>query len=365
MGRTILAALVVLAISACSTGGSPSAGGSASAEPSASPDPSTDPSASPVPTSAVPPGEHPATGLAFVQFPGGSDDPASQIFVVQSDGSLLQVTGQAGGSIGASRPMWSPDRTQIAFGPPKVGFPGVTGQVSVVNADGTGERVMSEGENPRWSPDGTRLLVSEVDDVTSEPRSMWIVDVATGELTDLGQGFNPAWLPDGQRISFRRMVETSDGSFADAIYLTTLASGETEEFGTESESDVFWAPDGSSVLIHHDGSLTLAEPDGSGSEPLVSGFEPAWSPDSTRIVFAYDFDENATPILALVDLDGQTLWSGPLGTSATWSPDGTRIAVEIPFPQPMVQVLDASTGDTLWEMEGSSDPNWSSPVLAP
>ena len=361
MGRILLAALVVLALAGCGTGDtpSPSASSSATAEPSASADPTTEPSATPAPTSAVPPDEHPATGLAIVQFPGGSDDPASHVFVVESDGTLVQVTGRSGLSIGASRPNWSPDRSQIAFGPPKIGFAGVTGQVSVVNADGSGETVLSEGENPRWSPDGTRLLVSEVDDVTSEPRSIWIVDAANGELTDLGQGFNPQWLPDGERISFRRMIETDDGSFADAVYLMDLATGVTEELGTESETDVFWSPDGSSVLIAHDGSLTLAEPDGSGGQPFATGFDPVWSPDSTRVVFAYDFDENAVPLLAVVDLDGQTLWSGALGTEATWSPDGTRIAVEIPFPEPMVQVLDASSGEILFEYEGTSDPDWS------
>ena len=361
MGRTVLAALVVLALSACSTGGtsSPSTGSSGSAEPSASADGTNQPSASPTPTSAVPPGEHAATGLAFVQFPGDPDDPASQIFVVQSDGSLVQVTGRSGDSVGASRPVWSPDRSQIAFGPPKVGFPGVAGQVSVVNADSTGERILSEGQNPRWSPDGTQLLVEEVDDVTSEPRSMWIVDVASGELTDLGQGFNPQWLPDGERISFRRMVDTPDGSFADAIYIMTLATGDTVEFGTESGSDVFWAPDGSAVLINHDGDLTLAAPDGTGAEPFATGFAPVWSPDSTRILFAYDVDAEAIPILAVMDLDGQTLWSGAVGQNATWSPDGTRIAVEIPVPTLMVRVLDAATGETLFELEGLA-PAWAS-----
>lgn len=361
MARTILAALVVLALAGCSTGvtPSPSASVSASAEPSASADATTDPSASPAPTSAVPPDEHPATGLAFVQFPGGNDDPASHIFVVDTDGGLLQITGQAGESIGASRPEWSPDRSQIAFGPPKVGFFGITGQVSVVDADGTGERVLSEGENPRWSPDGTRLLVSEVDDVTSEPRSIWIVDVGSGELTDLGQGFNPQWLPDGERISFRRMVDTPDGSFADAVYIMMLATGETVEFGTESESDVFWAPDGSSVLIAHDGELTLAEPDGSGGQPFATGFNPAWSPDSTRVVFAYDVDQQGIPLLAVVDLDGQTIWSSTAGQGPTWSPDGTRIAVEVPINEPAVQVLDAATGEILWESEQSSGPDWS------
>ena len=352
MGRTILAVLVTLALAACSSsGGTPSP--SPSAQPTGTPV-AQEPGAGPSPSSPVPPGEHAAAGLAFVAFPGGTDDPASQIFVVEAGGTLRQVTGAAEG---ASRPAWSPDRSQIAFGPAKVGSSALNGQVGVVNADGTGQRAISVGQNPQWSPDGTRLLVQEVDDVTSEPVSIWVLDVASAEATDLGQGFNAQWLPDGERISFRRVIDTPDGSFADAIFVMTLPAGEPEELGTESESDVYWSPDGSSYLIHHDGSLTLAETDG--NRPFATGFAPVWSPDGTLVLLAYDFDEQATPILAVMDLEGRTVWSGAAGQNATWSPDGTRIAVEIPVPQATIRILDAATGETLWEMDGT-EPAWAS-----
>lgn len=351
MGRTFLAAVVVLVLAACSSGSTTSP--SPSAQPTGTPA-AGEPGTSPSPTSPVPPGEHAATGLAFVHFPGGTDDPASQIFVVEADGTLRQVTGAAEG---ASRPAWSPDRSQIAFGPAKVGSSALNGQVGVVNADGTGQRAISVGQNPRWSPDGTRLLVQEVDDVTSEPVSIWVLDVASGEATDLGQGVNAQWLPDGQRISFRRVIETPDGSFADGIFVTTLATGEMEDLGIRSESDVSWSPDGSSYLLHHDGSLTLVE---SGAiSTFATGFAPVWSPDGTRVLAAYDFDEQATPILAVIDLEGSTIWSGAAGQNATWSPDGTRIAVEIPVPQPTIRILDAASGETLWEMDGT-EPAWAS-----
>ena len=353
MGRIFMAALVVLVLAACSTGTtSPSADPSAPSVPAASGD-AGQPGASPSPTSPVPPGEHAATGLAFAAFPDGTD-PASQIFVVEADGSLRQVTGAVEG---ASRPAWSPDRTQIAFGPAKIGSSALNGQVGIVNADGTGQRALSVGQNPRWSPDGTRLLVQEVDDVTSEPVSIWVIDVATAEATDLGQGFNAQWLPDGERISFRRVVDTDDGSFADAVFVMTLPDGEPEELGTESESDVYWSPDGSTYLIHHDGSLTLREPNG--NRPFAAGFAPVWSPDGTRVLLAYEFDEQAIPRLAVLDLEGRTVWSGAVGQNATWSPDGTRIAVEIPVPESKIRILDAATGETLWEADGT-EPAWAS-----
>src|SRR5688572_29394786 len=50
---------------------------------------------------------HAAAGLALVQFPDPGS-PASQIFVVEDDGSLRQLTGLEGG-IGATSPAWSPD----------------------------------------------------------------------------------------------------------------------------------------------------------------------------------------------------------------------------------------------------------------
>lgn len=348
MSRTFAAAVLVLALTACGTSGAPSPTATSSGPGEPSPNASA--------SAPVAPGEHPAVGLALVQFPGGADDPASQVFVVEADGSLRQVTG-LGGSAGASHPAWSPDRSQIAIGPPKVGSSGIVGQVSVVNADGTGERSLGVGENPRWSPDGTRLLVAEVDDVTTDPRSMWIIDVGTGELTDLGLGFIAQWMADGERISFRRILDTADGSFADGLFVMTLATGETQELETRSESDAVWAPDGSGMLVSHDGSLAVAEPDGSGARDLVEGFAPVWAPDSSRVVFAYDVDQDATPVLAAVDLEGEALWSGTVGANPTWSPDGTRIAVEIPVPEPMVRVLDAASGDVLWEIEGM-EPAW-------
>ncbi len=358
MRRAQVATILAFALAACAAqpGDTPSAsaptpGPTETDAPEGTPEPSASSAATPAFDG------HPAEGLALVQFLD-PDNPASQVFVVEERGLLRQVTGVEGG-IGATFPAWSPDRSQIAFGPPKVGFPGINGQVSVINADGSGERVLGVGQLQRWSPDGTRLLIHEKDDVTADQSEIWVLDVATGEITaELGPGFNGQWIDDST-IGFQRAVPMDDGSYSDALYTQALDGSQPVQLPAESETEAYWSPDGSQVLLVREGSITLADAGGRNPRDLAGGYSPVWSPDGTRVLLGYDTNTDGLPVLALVDVEGTEIWSGAIGAAPTWSPDGTRIAVEIAYPEPMVQVLNASTGEVLWEVEGSQ-PNWGS-----
>ena len=354
MRRAQTVSILALLLAACATQqaatSTPTASPLSTDAPEATPDPTASPTVAPAFEG------HPAAGLALVQFPEPGS-PVSQIFVVEDDGTLRQVADLNGG-IGGAFPVWSPDHSQIAFGPPKVGFPGISGQISVINADGSGERVLGAGKQQQWSPDGTRLLIHEQDDVTSDPFTIWVQDVATGEVTDLGPAFEAQWIDD-ETIGFHRIVPTDDGAFADATYIQALDGTEPVQVPAESETLAAWSPDGSQVLLTHDGSIVIAETDGSNPRDLASGYDPVWSPDGTRVLLGYDTNQDGLPVLALVDLEGAEIWSGVVGAAPTWSPDGSRIAVEIAYPAPMVQVIDAATGDLLWEVE-ASQPNWGS-----
>lgn len=339
----ILMLVVAMALVSCAGTQAPgSSGPTDTVSPSASSD-----SGEPEASASAEPWVDPALGLAIVRFPD-SNSPVSHIFVVEAGDIVRQVTGISRTSPGASDPAWSGDRTQIAFGPPKTGA-GMVFDVGVANVDGTGERVLGQGQNPQWSPEDDRILFGEVDDVTSEPQSMYVVDVASGEVSDIGQGFNAHWLPDG-RISFNRMV-----GGVSVLYILPNDGGAPLEFA--QGADGYWSPDGSAVLLVREGVIWLAEADGSGAHELVDGYDPLWSPDGDLIAFAYDVSQDGLPVLAVVDMDGNEVWSGVVGGSPTWSPDGTRLAVEIAVPTPMVQVLDAASGEVIWEAEGSQ-PAW-------
>ncbi len=59
--------------------------------------------------------------------------------------------------------------------------------------------------HPRFSPDGSSLIVSES---RAGGGHMWLVPI-DGTPIDLGQGYHPTWHPDGRRLVFVRL--THDG----------------------------------------------------------------------------------------------------------------------------------------------------------
>ena len=339
----------------------------AAGSPVAPPSPSVVPSLGPVvptasPTQAASPSfdGHAAAGLAFVQ-PTDAGSAVSHVFTVEADGSLRQVTGVSRPeSTGASFPVWSPDGSRLMFAPPKI-VGASNWAVSVVNADGSDERpvapLQDEYTGPfSWSPDGTSILYGDLHE--ADGPMMWLADVSSGERRYLGAGSVPRWVGGGDLIAFVHSVEGpgDPAPLEPAIFTMGVEDAQPIEFARAL--DAVWAPDGSAVLIQAaQDRLLMADADGSNSTDFVRGWSPAWSPDGSRVVFAYDHDADGLPVLAAVDRSGQPLWAGAIGVSPAWSPDGTRIAVEISYPEPMIRVLDAGSGELLWEGRGSQ-PTW-------
>jgi Tol biopolymer transport system component len=167
------------------------------------------------------------------------------------------------------RPQWSPDGKMLAaVAPPE--------DVFVINADGTGQRVVApDAYNPAWSPDGKQLAVQRTVDRSEywndRPCTVrtWLVDAAGGnerQLEELGDGcgFAPTWSPDGTRL---------------ASVLIAAAPGDPERSvrpGAEP-SQLWW----------HLGFVTL---DGS-SPPVLSGDSSTgtWRPVDTPLPPAPSF----------------------------------------------------------------------------
>ncbi|MDT0309467.1 amidohydrolase family protein [Streptomyces sp. DSM 44917] len=120
-----------------------------------------------------------------------------------------------------SRPQFSPDGRLLAV----CAYRGGGFHVWTLRPDGSGARQLTDGpwddRGPAWSPDGRRIAFASErggDPVAGSPYRVWVVDVATGELTRLtgltGQegphqggaweDFDPVWSPDGARVFFVR-----------------------------------------------------------------------------------------------------------------------------------------------------------------
>jgi Tol biopolymer transport system component len=110
-------------------------------------------------------------------------------------------------------PEWSPDGTQVAVSISALGE-GDQRKLWIVNADGTGLRPLTHGQDARdeghlqWSPDGTKVAFGRwiyAADGGVDVRPLTVVNVETGSETEIGEasnnGFNGwTWSPDGQGI---------------------------------------------------------------------------------------------------------------------------------------------------------------------
>lgn len=146
------------------------------------------------------------TRIAFRSVVPGPFGQVGRIFLISVDGSgLHQVSPDVPDPnvffYSDASPAWSPDGTRIAFTR--------TGQLTLINADGTGLSSISTpegGEFPSWSPDGTRIaytgFMNTRDVFNSNPDGSNPVRVTTAPE----QENNPRWSPDSRRLVFCRVV---------------------------------------------------------------------------------------------------------------------------------------------------------------
>ena len=232
--------------------------------------------------------------------------------------------------VGGSLYFTSPDRTMFVInrccGPPN--------PISVANVDGTDLRQVTpdgvDGFGARWSPDGASLVYQGRAAWGKEIGNIFVVDVATGEttqITDLDPAsydewsMHPSFSADGQTIVFHMPRADDDGMRWD-LWSVPVSGGEPTLVARNAKSGVY-APDGETLAYvgrSTDSSSTrliLANVDGSDPRMLVRGDQiesPRWSPDGTRISYS-DIDGDhivvvATGETSLVAAGGVLDWFG-------------------------------------------------------
>ena len=193
----------------------------------------------------------------------------------------------------ASFPVFSPDGTRVAF---NARVYGNSGEIYVMNADGTGAASLTNNSVPdllpNWTSDGNAVVYTRETDGGTQLWQTSVSDRSEKPLINGAQMFGFARLsPDGREALLHRGISGPIN-----VWKTDLATNVSRQLTHDSAGAGFpvWSPDGKWIayeLIRGGNSfLALMDKDGGGQTQLQT--EPgqswcfSWSPDSRKILFA-------------------------------------------------------------------------------
>ncbi len=257
------------------------------------------------------------TRVVFVHETGPKDRRVKRLMIMDQDGANPAPLTD-GLNYQVLTPRFSPTQQQITY---MALFDNRPGQVYLFNIE-TGEqeplgsfRGMTFA--PRFSPDGTQVLLSMERNGNSDVFKM---QLSTRQLTRLTDDpaidVSPTMSPDGRRIAF-----TSDRGGAAQLYVMN-ADGSNQKritFGEGRYQTPVWSPRGDLIAFtrQYQGRFYIGviRPDGTGERLLTESYldeGPTWAPNGRVLMFYRQTASNrdgtgGSTQLWSVDLTGQNL----------------------------------------------------------
>ncbi len=213
----------------------------------------------------------PGAKIAYLSHVGRSADLTGELSVVDADGSHRTVLTHDG--VFRVALDVSPDGTKIAYA--YVRPADASRVIAVAAADGSGAHDVGDGDQPAWSPDGTRVAFVRG---AQGSRQVYVMDADGGNVRQLTQGpesTQPAWSPDGTRIAY----------VADGISIVNADGSDAHALGVRGSAPD-WSPDGGAIAfqraapwydVMYRDELYLVAPDGSGTRPLTFSIPAGWA----------------------------------------------------------------------------------------
>ena len=222
-----------------------------------------------------------------------------------------------------------------------------SGDLYLANPDGSGAVPAAHVDGamlskPHWSADGERIAVQ-----TEEP-AVLLFDRRTGALRRLASGSFGAWSPDASEVAYFTtngdiaVVDVDSGESRILVARPAGTEGFAGEYATFNNEPMAWSPDGRSLIAngsarYPETPFSLIRVDASSGQTQTLHttedffqYQPAWSPDSERVVFGFYSERRLQDWLAVINLDGggTTQIREPNGfpLDPHWSPDGEWIA---------------------------------------
>jgi dipeptidyl aminopeptidase/acylaminoacyl peptidase len=352
--------VLILAVSGCSAVDQGLAGGE-----TASPTTGASEKGLPTPTSAIAT-PRTVTGTPVAATPTEGLPPAELAFVRDGD---LWVSGVSGdgpqkltSSGNISAPTWSSDGRALAF----VKGQGLSAVVGVVQVDGgqvaTFGQSKAANTDPAWSPDGRTIAYTVQKDTNGDSKidirdsgEIWLMNADGSNQHRLADGYQPAWSPDGRNIVF-----VSNGQLlAEAPYRQINSLMMVDAAGKGEKT----------ILPVKDVPTDLSKYNYPFNPATILLQHPAWSPDGRSIAFS---TVGHTGLIGICDTSGENLslvgfnYEGGFGRVA-WAPTGNAIAAES-FPASgtdHVVIRDTTSGKTADVGKESTGPSVTGPTWSP
>ena len=284
-----------------------------------------------------------AAGEAHAAFPGSNGriafvsdrDGHDEIYSMNADGTGQTRLTTTGGDF----PSFSADGALIAY------FNRSTNGISIMNADGSGRRELTDQSNvdgvtdvsPAFAPDGSKVVF-----VSNRGGSydLYVIGTDGSDVRRLTTSSEveqePSFSPDGSRIVF--------GDGAGAGIRTVDANGGGRKALANGGGDPAYSPDGASIVFNREAGDTgtydiyVMNADGTGQRALTSSsqfsdVEPAFSPDGKQIVLAgVGNTERGGTDIYMMNADGTGHHRVVSTPGYEWNPDWQPAAGETGTP---------------------------------